>query len=102
MVEPTLFDEALARTTDPMPSHAAARSVDVSARRQEVIDAMRLLVCASTASEIHEVTQRYGSMQESGSVRSRLNELRRLGLVHKCGYKQAASGRVQTLWTLGP
>jgi len=98
MGEPSLFD-ALSRTDDPTESKLAARSVDVTARRQEVLDAMRVLVCASTAEEIHAVTRRYGWLMEAGSVRSRLNELRRVGKVAKCGWKQSAgTGRRQTLW----
>lgn len=104
----TLFDWDEAplpvRTSDPATSRAAARSVDMGARKAEVVNALRLLAVSSTAHEIHEVCRRYGSRMDIGSVRSRLSQLESAGLVRKVGVKvvpkPAGSGRHETTWTL--
>lgn len=105
----TLFDHvepALpARTDDPVTSRAAARSVDMGARKREVIDAMRWLGVACTAHEIHTVVKRYGSQMDVGSVRSRLNQLKDDGKVRKTGGvkqvpKPEGTGRPEQTWAL--
>jgi len=93
------------RTTDPPTSRVAALSVDVGARKQEVVDAMRLIGVSCTAHEIHEVLQQYRCRMDIGSVRSRLNQLRRDdGRVAKVGVKvvpkPVGSGRPETTWVL--
>lgn len=102
----SLFDlppGPLVRASDPETSRVAAKTVNVSERRQEVIDAMRLISVAATASEIHQVIRDAGSRVDIGSVRSRLNELNGLR-VRKAGVKTVrpprGSGRPETLWAL--
>lgn len=104
-MNPTLFDledRLPVRTTDPITSLIAAKTVDLAARKQEVLDAMRLLQTAATASEIHRVLQQYGSCMDVGSVRSRLNQLRDDGLVRKQGVKVVkkpeGTGRPEQTW----
>ena len=102
----TLFDLPAdplpVRASDPATSRAAARSVDMGARKQEVLNAMRLLAVSCTASEIHSVLREYGSLMDIGSVRSRLSQLRRAGLVRVLGVKQVApprgTGRAEQTW----
>ena len=113
----TLFDwvgawefpaDAPARVSDPVTSHVAARSVHVSARKREVLDAMRLLgSVAVTASQIHEKLREYElSRMDIGSVRSRLSQLREDGLVRVSGVRVVApprgSGRPERTWVLVP
>lgn len=93
------------RSTDPATSRVAAKSVATAARKQEVMDAMRLLGVSCTASEIVEVLRRYGSRMDIGSVRSRLNQLRRDdGLVEPVGVKvvprPTGSGRPEQTWRI--
>lgn len=106
----TLIDMAappqhsMTRRADPPTSRAAARSVDLAARKAEVVDAMRLIVTSCTASEIHQKIRQYGSKMDIGSVRSRLNQLREDGRVAKVGCrvvpKPIGSGRPETTWRL--
>lgn len=93
------------RSDDPITSLVAAKSVDLAARKAEVLDAMRLLSTACTAHEIHDVLRSYGSRMDIGSVRSRLNQLAKDdGLVAKVGVKVVAkpqgTGRPETTWGL--
>lgn len=109
MSQVSLFDWQEAplpvRSSDPATSRAAARSVDLAARKQEVLDAMRLLSVSCTAHEILEVLHRYGSRMDIGSVRSRLNQLRKDdGLVRPVGVKVVpkpqGTGRPEQTWWL--
>ena len=108
MTEPSLFEMAAdplpVRSSDPATSRAAARSVDMGARKQEVVDAMRVLGVACTASEIHRVCREYGSRVDVGSVRSRLSQLRRDGRVRVQGVKVVppprGTGRHEQTWVL--
>jgi hypothetical protein len=106
---PTLFDFDEAplpvRSTDVATARVAAKSVDVAARKAEVLDAMRLIGVSCTASEILGVLRQYGSRMDIGSVRSRLNQLRRDdGLVRPQGVKTVpkpqGSGRPEQTWVL--
>lgn len=106
---PTLFewDEAAlpVRSSDPETSKVAAKSIALAARKAEVLDAMRLIGHSCTAHEILEVIHRYGSRIDIGSVRSRLNQLRKDdGKVRKVGVrvvpKPLGSGRPETTWWL--
>ena len=104
----TLFDWDEAplpvRRSDPATSRAAARSVDMGARKQEVISAMRLLSRSATAAEIHAVVREDGSLMDIGSTRSRLSQLEAAGLVRKVGVKvvpkPVGSGRQEATWVL--
>lgn len=106
----TLFDflePALpVRSTDPATSRVAARSVDMGARKAEVLNAMRLIGVSCTASQITEVLREYGSLMDIGSVRSRLNQLRGDGLVAPVGVRQVprpvGTGRPEQTWRLKP
>lgn len=104
---PTLFDWQEAplpvRADDPATSRAAAKSLALAARKAEVVDAMRLIGHSCTAHEILEVIHRYGSKIDIGSVRSRLNQLRKDdGRVKKVGVrvtpKPVGTGRPETTW----
>ena len=106
MTEPlSLFDmppdPLPVRSSDPATSRAAARSVDMGARKQEVIDAMRYLGYSATAHEIHAVCV---SRMEVGAVRSRLSQLRRDGRVRVVGVKRVpkplGTGRDEQTWML--
>lgn len=93
------------RSTDPATSRAAAKSLDLAARKQEVVDAMRLIAISCTAHEIVDVLRQYGSRMDIGSVRSRLNQLRKDdGRVAKSGVKvvpkPVGTGRPETTWRL--
>lgn len=104
----TLFDflePALpVRSADPATSRVAAKSVDMGARKAEVLNAMRLIGVSCTASQITEVLREYGSRMDIGSVRSRLNQLKDDGRVEKVGVrvvqKPVGSGRPEQTWRL--
>lgn len=106
----TLFETPIepplpVRRNDPATSRVAAKSVDLAARKAEVVNAMRVLVVACTADEIAEVLHGYGIRMPAGSVRSRLNQLRSDdGLVRKVGVKTVpkpiGTGRPSTTWAL--
>lgn len=107
--QPSLFDApptaGLSRRDDPATSRAAARSVDLAARKAEVIAAMRYIGTSCTADEITDQLRRMGVRMDAGAVRSRLNQLRRDdGRVAKAGVrvtpKPVGSGRWQTTWIL--
>lgn len=111
MEAPTLFDApvsaAPSRSSDPATSRVAAKSVDIGARKAEVLDAMRLLVTTCTASQILDVLHSRGSRVDIGSVRSRLNQLRKGdGLVEKVGVrvvpKPVGTGRPEQTWRVKP
>lgn len=101
----TLFDWDEApmpvRRDDPATSRAAARSVDMGARKMEVVNAMRFLGVSATAHEIHSVCV---SKMEVGAVRSRLAQLRRDGKVRVVGVKRVpkplGTGRDEQTWVL--
>lgn len=106
----SLFDAPLdampARALDPETSKAAARQLDVRARQQEVLIALRHRGVSSTAEEILGTLHAGGlRRREKGEVRSRLSELadaRRFDppLVRKVGVRQAATGRPNATWDL--
>ena len=107
--QPTLFDApqtaGLTRRDDPATSRAAARSIDLAARKSEVLAAMRYLGVSCTADEITDQLRRMGVRMDAGAVRSRLNQLRRDdGMVRKVGVKVVAkpvgTGRPSTTWVL--
>lgn len=109
MNPPTLFDYPVtagrSRRRDPATSRIAAKSVDAATRKGEVVSAMRLIVTACTASEIHHRLYRDRlSGMDIGSVRSRLNQLLEDGLVRKVGVKVVpkpeGTGRPEQTWAL--
>jgi predicted ArsR family transcriptional regulator len=108
MTAPTLFDvlaEPLpVRSNDPATSRVAARSVNMRERKREVIDSMTRLAGTVTASQIQADLARHGIVRESGSIRSRLSQLREDGLVATVGVrvvpKPAGTGRPEQTWRL--
>lgn len=108
LLQGSLFDPGAPlphRQTDPLTSRIAARSVDLAARKSEVVDAMRYIGVSCTASEIAAVLHRRGLRQEVGAVRSRLNQLRKDdGKVRKVGHKTVpkptGTGRPEQTWWL--
>lgn len=65
------------RSSDPVTSRAAAKSVHEAARKAEVLRAMAVIGAHCTASEIHARVLRDGGRMDIGSVRSRLVQLRK-------------------------
>lgn len=109
MTQPSLFDApataGLSRSTDPATSRAAARSIDLAARKSEVVAAMRYIGVSCTADEITEQLRKMGVRMDAGAVRSRLNQLRKddravrkVGV--KCVPKPVGTGRPSTTWVL--
>jgi predicted ArsR family transcriptional regulator len=109
VTQPSLFDApptaGLSRGDDPATSRAAARSVDLAARKAEVLAAMRYIGVSCTADEITDHLRRMGVRMDAGAVRSRLNQLRKDdGAVRKVGVrvvpKPVGTGRPSTTWVL--
>lgn len=102
MTEPTLFgdDDRFARRSDPATSHAAAASVDVNHREQEVVDALRGLVVASSAYDIQQHLASYGIRRDKNCVSRRLTSLVRKGLVDDRGTKPGPYNRDVTAYRL--
>ena len=95
----------LSRRDDPRTSVVAAKSVDLAARKGEVLEAMRWIGVSCTADEISARLASYGIRMDPGSVRSRLNQLLKDdALVRKVGCKTVpkplGSGRPSTTWAL--
>lgn len=93
----------LSRSTDPATSRAAAKSVNLKERKREVLSAMPR-GRSVTASQIQARLAGRGIVRESGSIRSRLNQLREDGLVRKVGVrvvpKPTGTGRPETTWSV--
>lgn len=86
------YDErGLARHSDPSTSHAAAAAVDVTAKEQAVLDAIRQFPKGCIADDIARVTG-----LRDGSVTPRLRPLLRKGLIQRTGESRPGmSGRHQ-------
>ena len=96
---------AVARTTDPQPSHAAAASLTVdrlSAARYAVYWALREwpgLTDAALVDRYHRARKAYGWPQQTDSgIRTRRQELHRGGLLRVCGEVRLPSGRMARRW----
>jgi len=103
MNPPSLFDTIAdpdVRTDDPPTSKVAAKQLDVNAREAEVTEALRWLVCASDTHDIQRVLAEHGLRRDRNCVARRLTSLERKGLVRRCGFKDATTGRRTTLWRL--
>lgn len=104
MSELTLFEmhpDPMWRTSDRETVSAAARSVDVNAREAEVVDAMRLLVVASSAHEIQQCMEKYRLIRrDKNCVSRRLTSLVRKGIVSDQGMKPGPHGRQVTAYRL--
>jgi hypothetical protein len=103
MSQASLFDagpaDALWRNGQEV-SRAAGRLVDVNAREQEVVDALRFLVAASDCHDIRRTLLGFGFDRPTNCIGRRLTSLERKGLVRKCGTKVGAAGKPTTLWRL--
>jgi hypothetical protein len=98
--EPTLFDdEAHARTFDPMTSHDAAASVDVSLHRRYVLALLAFWGPFTDEGLVDALDRQEWAMSPS-SARSRRAELTRSGHVEACGQERLRSGRRAIVWRL--
>jgi hypothetical protein len=100
---------ALARTSDPITSHWAAKSVRNATQIQKVI--LQLLVKPMTDVELVAAFENYwrnsylpvGLRSSESGIRTRRAELVRAGLVQDSGDKVTlASGRKAIVWSLAP
>jgi hypothetical protein len=89
-----------ARRTDPVTSHDAAESVDVSRLERQVVDALRNAPRGLTWDELHRVTR-----IDKASISPRLKPLRDKRLIDALAYpngesvkRPGDSGRNQTVW----
>jgi hypothetical protein len=111
VTEPTLFpwDEPPlpVRVSDPQTSHAAAVDLQarIRARKREVMAALEV-IGSGTASRIKVEMARQGNIREAGTIRSRLNQLKRDGLVRLTGgvenipTDKGGSGRDEQVWAI--
>lgn len=99
MTDGTLFD-GMARATDPPTSHAAARTVDVVGREDEIVQALRWLICASDTADIQRVLRDHGMDRDRNNIARRITSLCRKGVVRSVGTKVGPHGRATTLYML--
>jgi hypothetical protein len=105
---PTLFDapptRGASRKSDPATSRDAAKTVRLKDRKREVIESMTRLGGTVTASQIQHDLAAHGLIRESGSIRSRLSQLRENGLVQPVGVRRVpkplGTGCDETTWRL--
>lgn len=105
---PTLFDVPVdplpARSTDPATSRAAARRVNLRARKAAVMDAIGFLVYGApgsfTADEVLDLLRLRDPRWERGWVSSRLSQLCRDGLVERVGVAEGRMGADVTTYRL--
>jgi len=99
----SLFDtvpDPLSRRDDPPTSTVAGLRLDANAREDEVLQALRWLVCASDTHDIQRVLAEHTMQRDRNCLARRLTSLERKGLVRRCGFKEATTGRRTTLWRL--
>lgn len=94
--------EPNSRSNDRSTSKKAGESVDLNAREAEVVDALRLLVVASSAHEITACLSERGFPRQVNCVGRRLTSLVRKGVVADQGVKPGPYGRDVTAYTLRP
>lgn len=104
-MNPTLFDfdaeeERFARKADRESVHAAAASVNRNHREQEVVDALRGLVVASSTHDIQQWLASYGLKRDRNNISRRLTSLVRAGKVSDQGVKPGPYGRAVTAYRL--
>jgi hypothetical protein len=103
--EPGFFDDLpvdpMARANDRETVKAAAKSVDVNAREQEIIDALRFLTVASSTHDIQSFLEgRFGAKRDRNCIARRLTSLVRKGVVTDQGVKPGPYGRHVTAYRL--
>ena len=96
------FTEPRARSTDPETSKAAGRAVKAGKQRDRIMDLLRSVpssvkesLCGLTADEIDAA---FGVGWRLTTAGRRLSELKRRGLVEKCGERKTRSGRMATVY----
>lgn len=91
------MSRALARNTDPAPSHEAAAAATITLTKTEraVVHAMHMLARPATA---HEIATRSGI--ELVSVSPRMARLREKGTVREAGVQRRPGQTARTLWML--
>jgi len=103
-----LFDQARARSTDPVHSHEAAASVVNLGRTREAILALLRNMYPMTDERLADQymkaqwaygEQAYPRVSASG-LRSRRSELVKMGFVEAAGTGKTASGRACTIWRI--
>lgn len=110
-MQQSLFDSPVSRlpvrSSDPETSRVAARQLDATARQNEVLLAMRLLVTSCMPSEIKRVLGDRGMDRERNEIASRLSELSDperwadgQPRVRKVGAKTGPRGRPVATWVL--
>lgn len=92
--------DPLVRRDDPETSRVAAVTVRRNVREDEVRNALRVLVTASTSHDISDLLGTYGLQRPSNTVSRRLTSLERQGVVRRCGVKTGPYGQPCTLWRL--
>lgn len=85
---------ALARSTDPETSHAAADSVQLTSLESVVFTA--LLQCGENGATLDELVQKLG--MDKVTVSPRLRPLCRKGHAVANGKRLGSAGRQQTVW----
>lgn len=99
----TLFDmpaDPLVGREDPETSRVAAATVRRNVREDECVNALRVLVTASTSHDIAGLLAGYGLNRPSNTISRRLTSLERQGRVRRCGVKTGPYGQPCTLWRL--
>lgn len=81
-------------------SRVAAVTMRKNVREDECVNALRVLVTASTAHDIAKLLATYGLNRPSNTVSRRLTSLERQNVVRRCGVKTGPYGQPCTLWRL--
>lgn len=95
-----LLSDPNARSNDRATSAAAAATVNFNAREQEVLDALRFLVVASSTHDIQQHLELYGIKRDRNCISRRLTTLVRKGVVVDQGEKDGPHGRRVTAYRL--
>lgn len=88
------------RSTDRETSRAADKSVNRNHREQEVLDALRGLVVASSTHDIQRWLAGYGILRDRNCIGRRLTSLVKKGAVTDQGLKPGPYGRQVTAYRL--
>ncbi len=99
----SLFDtvaDPMSRRDDPPTSKVAGLRLDANPREDEVLEALRWLVCASDTHDIQRVLAEHSMQRDRNCIARRLTSLERKGLARRAGFKDATTGRRTTLWRL--
>ena len=106
MTESTLFDQARARSTDPVTSHQAAASVENIGQTREAILKVLRDNGPQTDTQIIKAYMdlwfggRHMKLASPSGIRSRRSELVKMGFVEAAGTGKTASGRNCIVWRI--